>query len=148
LNDPKHHDPLKVIRKVLPFTTIALVVAAIYVGWMFFSRWQDNRELERKRAEAAAENAREVVSTLGGDDLKILSLTLDRGLIRRGEKLQLCYGVLNAKKVTIEPPPREETWPSTNRCVEVAPTRDTTYKLTAEDAAGHKQSASVQVKAR
>lgn len=148
MNDHQQHDPLKVIRKILPFTTIALIVAALYVGWMFFSRWQDNRELERKRAEAAAENAREVVSTLGGNDLKILSLTLDRGFIRRGEKLQLCYGVMNATKVKIEPAPAEETWPSTNRCVEVAPTRDTTYKLTAEDAAGHTQSASVQVKVR
>jgi len=148
LNDPKQHDLLYVIRKILPFTTVALIVAAIYVGWMFFSRWQENRDLQHKRAEAAAESARDVVNTLGGNDLKILSLTLDRGFIRRGEKLQLCYGVMNAKKVSIEPSPREETWPSTNRCVEVSPTRDTTYKLTAEDAAGHTQSASVQVKVR
>ena len=146
MNDPKQHDLLHLIRKILPFTTVALILAAIYVGWMFFSRWQENRELQHKRAEAAVEDARDVVNTLGGNDLKILSLTLDRGFIRRGEKLQLCYGVMNAKKVKIEPSPREETWPSTNRCVEVSPTRDTTYKLTAEDDAGHTLSASVQVK--
>lgn len=147
-DEDKQHDLLKVIRKILPFTSIALVLAIIYVGWMFFSRWQENRELEQKRAETAAENARKVVDTLGGSDLKILSLTLDRGLIRRGEKLQLCYGVMNAKKVQIDPAPAEETWPSTNRCVEVAPTKDTTYKLTADDGSGHTQSAAVQVKVR
>lgn len=133
------------MRRLLPFTTLAVIVAAIYVGWVFFSRWQENRELEHKRADVAAENARKVVETLGGNELKILSLSLDRGLIRRGEKLNLCYGVMNAKKVRIEPPPSEETWPSTERCVTVAPATNTTYTLTAEDAAGHTQSASVSV---
>ncbi len=133
------------MRKLLPFTSLALIVAALYVGWVFVSRWQENRELERKRSEAAAENARKVVETLGGNELKILSLSLDRGLIRSGEKINLCYGVMNATKVRIEPPPGEETWPSTQRCVTVAPTANTTYTLTAEDAAGHTQTAAVTV---
>lgn len=143
-NTPKRNS-VGVLRRLLPFTTAAIIVAAVYVGWIFFSRWQENRELERKRSEAAAENARKVVETLGGNDLKILSLSLDRGLIRRGEKVTLCYGVMNAKKVRIDPPPPEEIWPSTQRCVTVAPTSNTTYTLTAEDAAGHSQTASVSV---
>lgn len=146
MSEGEHRDPLKIIRKLLPFTSIALVLAVLYVGWMFYSRWEENRELERKRSEAAAQNAKEVVQELGGSELKILSLSLDRGLIRRGEKLTLCYGVANAKKVKIDPPPKDETWPSMQRCVEVAPTRDTTYTLTAEDASGHTQTASVQVR--
>ncbi len=148
LTDSRQKDPLRIIRKILPFTTIAVVLALIYVGWTFYSRWEANRELERKRAEANAENSRKILDTLGGSELKILSLSLDRGLIRKGEKLTLCYGVMNAKKVTIDPPPNVETWPSTNRCFEVAPRQDTKYTLTAEDAEGHSQTASVQVRVR
>lgn len=135
----------QVLRRLLPFTSVALVLAVLYVGWTFFSRWDENRELEQKHEEAAEENARKVTEMLGGNELKILNLSLDRGLIRRGEKLNLCYGVANAKKVTIDPPPNVETWPSMQRCFEVAPTRDTKYTLTAEDAAGHTQTASVEV---
>lgn len=135
----------QVVRKLLPFTSVALVLAVLYVGWTFFSRWEENHEIEQKRQEAAAENARKVTEMLGGNELKILNLSLDRGLIRRGEKLNLCYGVANAKTVTIDPPPNAETWPSMQRCFEVAPTKDTKYTLTAEDAAGHTQSASVEV---
>ncbi len=136
---------MKVVRKLMPFMSVAIVLAALYVGWTFFSRWEENRDLEQKQHEAAAENARKVVETLGGNELKILSLSLDRGLIRRGEKLTLCYGVANAKTVKIDPPPAEETWPSMQRCVHVAPTKDTKYTLTAEDAEGHTQTASVEV---
>lgn len=145
LNDSHQHDPLKFIRKILPFTTVAIILAAIYVGWIFFSRWQENRALEQKNKEAAAENARKVVETLGGSDLKILSLTLDRGLIHSGEKVTLCYGVMNAKKVSIDPAPNVETWPSTNRCIEYAPRKNTKFTLTAEDAGGHTQTAAVEV---
>lgn len=132
----------------MPFTSFALILAVIYVGWTFFARWQENRELERKRAEATAENNRRVLETLGGSDMKILSLTLDRGFIQRGERLTLCYGVMNAKKVAIDPAPKVETWPSTNRCVDYNPTKDTKFTLTAEDANGHSETASVQVHIR
>jgi hypothetical protein len=135
----------QVLRKLLPFTSVALVLAILYVGWNFFLRWEENHELEQKRKEAATENARKVTEMLGGNELKILNLSLDRGLIRRGEKLNLCYSVVNAKKVTIDPPPNVETWPSMQRCVEVAPTKNTKYTLTAEDAEGHAQTASVEV---
>ena len=147
MNETKH-EPLKVIRRILPFTSLALILAAIYVGWTFFARWQESRELERKRAEVTAENNRRLLETLGGSDMKILSLTLDRGFIQRGERLTLCYGVMNAKKVAIDPAPKVETWPSTSRCVDYNPTKDTKFTLTAEDANGHTQTASVQVHVR
>lgn len=145
MNDSQQHEPLRFIRKILPFTTVAIILAAIYVGWIFFSRWEENRALEQKDKDAATENARKVVEALGGSDLKILSLTLDRGLIRRGEKVTLCYGVMNAKKVSIDPAPNVETWPSTNRCIEYAPRKNTKFTLTAEDANGHTQTAAVDV---
>jgi hypothetical protein len=60
----------------------------------------------------------------------------------RGEKALLCYGVENAKSVSLSPP-RQELSASLARCVEVTPSVDTTYTLTAEGAGG--QSATQQL---
>ena len=142
--DEHQRERFRFIRKILPFTSVAVILAALYVGWIFYSRWQENREREQKHAEATSENNRKVLETLGSE-LRILSLSLDRGAIRKGEKLTLCYGVVNAKSVRIEPPPAEEIWPSMNRCIVVAPKKDTKYTLTATDASGKSQNASVEV---
>ena len=50
----------------------------------------------------------------------------------------VCYGVSNASAVRIEPR-LGETWPSTGRCMEVTAAKDTEYKLTAQDSAGHEE---------
>jgi len=57
----------------------------------------------------------------------------------------ICYGVVNARSVTIDPP---IPWVgvSSNRCVEAAPKRDTTYVLTAEGENGKKVSASFTIR--
>jgi len=43
-------------------------------------------------------------------------------------------------------PPVASMWPSANRCFSVSPTKDTTYTLTAEDAAGNSKTASLTLK--
>ncbi|HLK66387.1 MAG TPA: hypothetical protein VKU19_23295 [Bryobacteraceae bacterium] len=48
-----------------------------------------------------------------------------------GDKELLCYGVENAKTVSLSPP-RQELSASPSRCVEVNPSATTTYTLTAE----------------
>jgi len=65
--------------------------------------------------------------------------------LRRGEHTLLCYGVNDAKTVRLEPSV-EEVWPSFTRCIQVSPRKDTEYKLTAEDAAGHSVSQSVTIR--
>ena len=52
--------------------------------------------------------------------------------------------VANAKTVTLEPQ-SNPVWPSYARCVDVAPTKTTTYTLTISDAAGHTKSQSLTV---
>ena len=47
----------------------------------------------------------------------------------------MCYGVANAKTVSIDPPV-EGVWPSVARCLNVSPRRTTVYTLTASDGAG------------
>src|ERR1039458_4415091 len=51
--------------------------------------------------------------------------------VGRGETALVCYGVENATAVWLEPP-RHELSAAQARCVEVSPTAETTYKLTAQ----------------
>ncbi len=62
---------------------------------------------------------------------RITQLYTTSAQVARGEKALVCYGVENAKTVWMEPP-RQELSAALSRCVEVFPTADTTYKLTAE----------------
>ena len=84
---------------------------------------------------------------MGGKDLAIQSFYASPGVVHPGEKLQLCYGVANAKTVKLEPQDNP-VWPSYNRCVDVSPKKDTTYTLTIEDGSGHTQTQSLDVKVR
>jgi eukaryotic-like serine/threonine-protein kinase len=55
--------------------------------------------------------------------------------IRGSGSVNLCYGVENAAKVTIDPPV-EQLSPSLSRCFSVSPRKTTIYTLTAESADG------------
>ncbi len=136
-SDPARRSTL---RNPMLYSSLALAAVLLYVGWVFFSRWQENREIERRAAEKKAAADRRAVEALGGDRFEILSFYASPGIIRRGETSQLCYAVSHAKKVRLEPQ-SSPVWPSYSRCVDVSPTRDTTYTLTTEDAAGHTKSA-------
>lgn len=126
-----------------------LVVVALIVGWIFFSRWWQNRSIEYRARQARTEKQREedrsTLEQMGGKELAILNFYATPAVVRRGESVQLCYGVANAKNVKLEPQPNP-VWPSYSRCVDVTPAETTTYTLTIVDAAGNTKSQSVQVK--
>ena len=144
---PVEKRSMQVLRKVLPYTTAAVVLGALYTAWVFTSRWNVNRRMERAAAAQQAKFDREITEAYGSGQLKILSFYASPGMIRRGEKALLCYGVANAKAVRLDPAV-ERVWPSASRCFPVMPDRDIRYTLTAEDAAGHTatQSFVLQVK--
>jgi hypothetical protein len=144
---PHEKPSMQALRKVLPYTTAAVVLGALYAAWVFTSRWNDNRHMEQAAAAQRAKFDREITEAYGGGQLKILSFYASPGLIRRGEKALLCYGVVNAKTVRLDPAV-ERVWPSTSRCFSVTPDRETRYTLTAEDTGGHTatQSVVLQVK--
>jgi hypothetical protein len=127
---------------------MAIGIALLYVGGIFFSRWQENRALEQKTEEEKAqkqrENDRAALELLGGKELAIQMFYASPGTIHRGESTQLCYGVANAKTVKLEPQ-SNPVWPSLSRCVEVVPTNTTTYTLTIEDAPGNTKSQTLEV---
>lgn len=129
------------------YTGTFLIIVAIYVAWIVFSRWNENRRIDERTRDAAAQKQREqdrkTVDEMGGSELAIQSF-YGNSQIRRGESAQLCYGVANAKKVTLEPQ-SSPVWPSYSRCVDVTPTKTTTYTLTASDA-GHSVTQTFTVK--
>lgn len=139
-----------IFKNPLLYSSIALGIAALVAGWILFSRWQENRDIDRRTAEERAqkqrENDRATLEQLGGKELAIQNFYASPGIVHRGET-QLCYGVANAKTVKLEPQPNP-VWPSYSRCVDVAPKKDTVYTLTIEDAAGNTKSQTVEVKVR
>jgi hypothetical protein len=75
---------------------------------------------------------------------KILQLYAPEPKIGRGEKGRICFGVENTKTVWISPP-RQEFAPARERCVDVEPTANTTYTLTAEGQDGTSVSQDVAI---
>ena len=133
---------LTFLRRCLPWLGVMTLVALLYDGAIFYSRWSQARAGEREAARLQAEEARKTLQMIGSDELRIISFYASPGAIRSGGHASLCYGVNAAKEVRLDPPVAD-VWPSRTRCVQVAPRSDTTYTLTARDAGGHSLSQSV-----
>jgi hypothetical protein len=133
-------------RRVLRYTWFIHVAVLLVIVWIFFARWDADRLIKQRALEKKREEDRQTVEMLGGNRFEILQFYASPGFIRRGETAQLCYGVSNAKVVRIEPRPASGVWPSLSRCVEVAPTKDTSYTLTIDDGKGSTKTAMVEVK--
>jgi len=135
-------------RNFLLLSAVVLVFGSVYVGWVFYSRWEANRSLAEKAAEKQRTQNQETFEAMGGNRFGILAYSADPDDIQAGEKSSLCYSVSNSKSVKIDPPAEEPTWPAFSRCVHVSPRKTTTYTLTVEDGAGHTKTAAVEVRVR
>jgi hypothetical protein len=133
------------------YSWAALAIISLVVVGVLFSRWQENRGIEKRakeeRSQKQQEQDRIALEQLGGKELGIQNFYASPGEISRGETVQLCYGVANAKTVKLEPQPNP-VWPSYSRCVNVTPTKSTTYTLTIADATGNTRTQSLEVKVR
>jgi hypothetical protein len=123
----------------LGFGALLLIVLA-FVGYTLWSRRTENADLAYKQQAAKSAQQREsdaaAVEELGGSDFKILAFYASPGLIHRGDTVDMCYGVSNAKTVKLDPP-EGNVWPSANRCMQVTPKKTTTYTLTIDDGKGN-----------
>ena len=149
---PQRDPPSRSLFKTPSFYTWSVVaLAALVVGWIFFSRWWQNRAFEYRVREERTEKQREddlaTLRQMGGTELAIQTFYAVPGEIRRGDSVQLCYGVANAKTVQLEPQ-SNPVWPSYSRCVDVAPAKTTTYTLTITGATGNSKSQSLVVTVR
>ncbi len=123
------------LRKILPYTSILVAIAVLYTGYTFYSRKAASDQAAKRILDQNAESARENVDRGGGTALKITSFYASPQVIRKGETAKLCYGVINAVYVSLDPP-AGRLWPSLSRCLDVRPAATTTYRLTAKDATG------------
>jgi hypothetical protein len=143
-----HPPPVSAIHKFFKYSWFGLLVVALGIAWVLYSRWQANRDIEYRAAQKAAaeqrENAAQSVAMMGGSKFDILNFYAAPGAVRRGDSFQLCYGVSNAKNVKLDPPVGS-VWPSLSRCLSVTPKKTATYTLTATDAAGNAKTASLTV---
>jgi hypothetical protein len=146
---PSETESKSIFKNPLLYSSFALAIVALVVGWILFSRWQENKRIDRQATQAKTEkqheNDRAALDQFGGKELDIQSFYASPGAIHRGESVQLCYGVANAKTVKLEPQPNP-VWPSYSRCIDVTPTKTTTYTLTIQDAAGNTKTQTVEVK--
>jgi hypothetical protein len=138
-------------KNPLLYSSLLIGTTLFVVLWILYSRWQENRVIEQRTRDEASrkqtENDRLALEQFGGKELAIQSFYASPGAVRKGESVQLCYGVANAKEVKLEPQPNA-VWPSYARCVNVSPAKTTTYTLTISDASGNTKTQSLEVVVR
>jgi hypothetical protein len=106
------------------------LLGIVYLAWVFGGRALRRGQWAREHEQPSTANS-EFARTYGGTEVRILQFYAREGNLTEGGKSAICYGVLNAKSVRIEPP-LQGVYPALSRCVEAAPTRETRYTLTAE----------------
>ncbi len=122
-----------------------VVLAALWTAWTLYSRRQNAREDDLREQQKQAEADRRAVAVYGGDQFKILNFGAEPSHVSAGGRVLLCYGVANAAKVSIVPGV-EPIKPALLHCLNVFPTKTTTYTLSAEDGKGNHKSGSLTIK--
>ncbi|MEO8369551.1 MAG: hypothetical protein ABI806_10145 [Candidatus Solibacter sp.] len=74
-------------------------------------------------------------ASAAADEARITQFYATAPRVGRGEKTLLCYGVENAGSVWLDPGHKELS-AALSRCIEVTPTEDTTYVLSAQSPGG------------
>ena len=137
------------LAALLPFTTVATILVALYVAWIFYSRHESDRKaqeaIETQRQESEKRKADLI---FGSGEVKFTIFSADNGVVRRGETTRLCYGVVNATTVKIDPPVGEPVKPTNRHCVEITPKQTTTYTITASNDKGDTKTSSLTIQVK
>ena|ERR1700733_8912150 len=124
------------VAKLVRWLWLLVFLTGLYSGWIL---WQRHKSQTPPPAPVAVDPLAKY-----GSDVKIVQFYPAPSTITKGGKALLCYTVVNATGVRLDPPV-ESVWPSISRCFEVSPARSTRYTLTAEDANHKTASATVEV---
>jgi hypothetical protein len=116
---------------------VPVLISMLYLAWVFWQRHNEATQTAPARVE------RDPLAEYG-KTLKILQFYASQGDVAPGQKVLLCYGVVNATVVRLDPP-AEKVWPSMSRCFDVKPSKTTRYTLTAEGADHASLSESVEI---
>src|ERR1700691_4793339 len=83
------------------------LIGVAFLGYTMWSRKTQDADLAYKQQAAKTAQQREsdaaAVEELGGSDFKIIAFYASPGVIHRGETVDMCYGVSNAKTVKLDP---------------------------------------------
>ena len=104
---------------------VPVLVSAFYTGWVFWQRHTPKAAPNNPSAWSANPMA------AYGNTVKILQFYAGAREITPHENVLVCYGVVNATAVRIDPPV-VRVWPAVSRCFAVTPANTTRYTLTAE----------------
>lgn len=115
-----YHGTVKTLVRIM---WIPILLVALYTGWVLWRRYSSHPPPPPTQNPLAKY----------GDQVKIVQFYSNTYTIATGGKVLLCYGVMNAKAVRLDPPV-EKVWPALSRCFDVAPRSTTRYTLTAEGA--------------
>lgn len=110
---------------------VILAIGLVYLGWVFTSRYSANRAWRPAPDPDMAKRLADFDRIYGGTTVRILQFYSPTGDLMEGDHTTICYGVVNARAVRIEPPV-DGVGVSLNRCVAVSPDQDTRYTLVAE----------------
>jgi hypothetical protein len=135
------------LRRLLPYTSVLVILAGPYTAWTLYSRHQAAADAERQARQKQIEEDQKTVARFGGERLTILGFNAAKGEVPSGGRVVLCYGVSNAARVEIEPGV-EPIKPAISHCLNVFPKKTTTYKLSAEDSQGNTESAALTIRVR
>jgi hypothetical protein len=148
MNPEPSSPPKSPLKNPFLYSSLLIFAVILYVSYVLYARYESGKEYERKSKERESEQRREedrlAVEQLGGSELAIRSLYVSPRAIHVGESAQLCYDVANAKTVALDPP-AGEVWPSHSRCLNISPSKTTTYTLTIKDAGGKTLTQSVEL---
>ncbi|MBV9760459.1 MAG: hypothetical protein JO340_07845 [Acidobacteriaceae bacterium] len=145
---PPDHPSRSPLAAILPYTSVAVVIAALYVAWTFYSRHEAEVKARQALAQQQADHRqREAQTIFGSGGLSFRTWSADKGVVRPGETAHICYGIVDAKSVRIDPPV-QQLKPSYLHCFDVQPKQTTTYTITADDGAGHTASQHLTIQVR
>jgi len=136
-----------ILPLLLRITTVGVIIAALYVAWTFYSRHQRAQEAEQAIQKKKDDDRKRVADQIfGSGEIKFSTFSIGTSVLKRGETTQLCYGVVNATSVKLDPPPPEGLKPSYRHCLDIAPKKTTTYTITASNDKGETQSQSLTLR--
>ena len=145
---PASTAPRSPLRAILPYTTVLTILVALYVAWILYSRHEEARTAEESaKAQRSAAEKRVNDQIFGSGEVNFITFEASSASVRPGESTELCYGVVNAKSVKIDPP-IEQLRPTSRHCMEISPKKTTTYTITADDGAGHSKTLSLTIQVK
>ena len=145
---PPEPETKSIFKNPFLYSSFALAIVALVVGWIVLSRWQENKQIDRQTAGGKRENKKRTTAPR----------SINSAARHSTSKASTPVPV---PSIPAKPSSYATEWPMQNRKARAAtqprlalilplrrrhPTKTTTYSLTIQDAAGNTKTQSVEVK--